>query len=222
MWLIVIMIIFLGGIIFITSQTSTKKIRSEEFFKSLEEFLEGKLQPLEGQPGAFKIDFIFHDQPFVYEDLSDYGFEFGEEARKAYLRTPTGTNFLLYFTQMQRSATIKKDVLIASNIPHEPIVQRQKVIVPPSLKGLNVHTNDIQLANRLFADKKVVNVFSAFRSVDPRGSPSVALKIIDGMVILEFHSAQWKIPHYQALVYNVSSIEDYLEDLIKIVRAIKG
>lgn len=219
-WVVVIIIVLLAGIIFLTSQISAKKRTGEQFLKSLEKFLEGKLQPMEGQPGAFKIDFVFQGQPFVYEDLPDRGF--GEEVRKAYLKTVTGTDFSLYFTEKPRSTTIKTDVLIASNIPDEPIEEGRRVVVPSALKGLNVHTNDPQRANRFFANEKLAAVFLAFRNVDSRGYPSVALKITDGTVILEFHSAEWKIPNYRVLVYNLPSIEDHLEELMKIVRAVKG
>lgn len=234
-WIVIIVFVLLAGIVLLNSNVLLRKQtrptgsspqgasgrgEEEQFLHSLEKFLEGKLRPVEGQPGGWQIDFFFEGQSFVYEDVIDRGFK--EDARKGYLKTRIHADFSLYFTEKPRSTTIKTDVLISSQIPDGPIRQDAWVALPPSLKGLDVQTNNIRLANKLLANAKVVDILLEFRNVDSRGYPSMSWKIVDGMMILEFHPAQGKIPNYHDLIVRGSSVEDYLEKLTKIVRFFKG
>ena len=218
-WIVIIVFVLLAGIILLKSNIVFRKQTREQFLHSLEKLLEGKLRPIEGLPGGSQIDFFFEGQPFVYEDVIDRGFK--EEARKGYLKTRIHVDFSLYFTEKPRSTTIKTDVLISSQIPTGPTRPDAWVVLPPSLKGLNVQTNNIRLANKLLANAKIVDVLLEFRNVDSRGYPSMSWKIMDGMMILEFHPAGGKIPNYHDLIGRVSSVEDYLEELAKIVRFFK-
>lgn len=218
-WIIIIVVVLLAGIILLNSNVLSHKSTREQFLRSLEKLLEGKLRPVAGQPGGMQIDFFFEGQSFVYEDVPDRGFK--EEARKGYLKTRVHADFTLYFTEKSRSTTIKTDIFISSQIPDGPTRPDAWVALPPSLKGLDVQTNNIRLANKLLANAKIVDLLLEFRSIDSRGSPSMSWKIMDGMMILEFHPAGRKIPNYHDLTGRISSIEDYLEELVKIVRFFK-
>jgi len=218
-WIVIIIFVLLAGIILASSNVFARKPTREQFLQSLGKFLEGKLRPIDGQPGGFQIDFFFEGQAFVYEDVIDRGFK--EEARKGSLKTTIHKDFSLYFTEKPRSTTIKTDVLIVSKIPDEPIRPDTMVALPPSLKGLDVQTNNIRLANKILANARIVDILLEFRSVDSRGYPSMSWKIADGVMILEFHPAEGKIPSYRDLTGRVSAVEDYLEELAKIVRFFK-
>lgn len=218
-WIVIIVCVLLAGIILLNSNVLSRKPTREQFLQSLEKLLEGKLRPIDGQPGGMQIDFFFEGQQFVYEDVPDRGFK--EEARKGCLKTRVHTDFTLYFTEKPRSTTIKTDVFISSQIADGPVRPDVSVVLPPSLKGLNVQTNHIRLANKLLANAKILDILLEFRNVDSRGYPSMSWKIVDGLMILEFHPAGGKIPNYHDLLGRISSIEDYLEELAKIVRFFK-
>ena len=239
-WIVIIMVVLLAGIILLNSNVLSRKPTCKQFLQSLEKLLEGKLRPIDGQPAdrlpprghrspegeeplaageGMQIDFFFEGQSFVYEDVPDRGFK--EEARKGYLKTRVHADFTLYFTEKPRSTTIKTDIFISSQIPDGPTRPDAWVVLPPSLKGLDVQANNIRLANKLLANAKIVDLLLEFRNIDSRGSPSMSWKIIDGMMILEFHPAERKIPNYHHLTGRISSIEDYLEELVKIVRFFK-
>lgn len=218
-WIIIIVVVLLAGIILLNSNILFRKPTPEQFLQSLAKSLEGKPRPIEGQPESFQIDFFFAGQSFVYEDVPDRGFK--EEARKGYLKTRVHADFTLYFTEKPRSTTIKTDIFISSQIPDGPTRPDVWVVLPPSLKGLDVQTNNIRLANKLLANARIVDLLLEFRNIDSRGSPSLSWKIVDGLMILEFHPAPGKIPNYHDLLGRVSSIEDHLEELAKIVRFFK-
>lgn len=219
-WIVIIVVVLLAGIILLNSNILSRKPTREQFLQSVEKFLEGKLRPVDGQPENFQIDFFFDGQSFVYEDVIDRGFK--EEARKGCLKTRIHADFSLYFSEKPRSTTIKTDVFISSRVPDGPARPDAWVVLPPSLKGLDVQTNNIRLANKFLADPKIVDVLLKFRSVDSRGYPSMSWKVADGVMILEFHPAARKIPNYRDLTRRISSMEDYLGELSKIVRFFKG
>ena len=239
-WIVVTVCVFLAGIILLNSNVFSRKPTREQFLHSLEKLLEGKLRPVDGQPadrlpprghrspegeeplaagGGMQIDFFFEGQSFVYEDVPDRGFK--EEARKGCLKTRIHADFSLYFTEKPRSTTMKTDVFISSQVPDGPTRPDAWVALPPSFKGLDVQTNNIRLANKLLANARIVDLLLEFRNTDSRGSPSMSWKIMDGMMILEFHPAGRKIPNYHDLTGRIASIEDHLEELVKIVRFFK-
>ncbi|MBI5416243.1 MAG: hypothetical protein HZA29_05450 [Candidatus Omnitrophica bacterium] len=222
-WVVLIVILLLAGIIYLSVHSTPHNQTGEHFQRSLEKVLEGTLKPLSGQPPgspeAFQIEFQIVGYPFVYEDVPDRGF--AQEVRKAYLKVRTYTDFTLYFTEKPRSTTIKTDVIIVSNIPDKPIEGAERVRVPAPLKGQDVQTNNTALANKLFANGKMVDIFLEFRNEDSRGYPSLALKILEGTIILEFHSAEGKTPDYRTLRRNPPSIENYLGGLALLARFIK-
>lgn len=219
-WIVIIVFVLLAGIILLNSSILLRKPTLEQFLQSFAKLLEGKLRPVDGQPESFQVDFFFDGQSFVYEDVPDRGFK--EEARKGYLKTMVHSDFTLYFTEKPRSTTIRTDLVISSQIADGPVRPDVSVVLPSSLKGLNVQTNNIRLANKLLANARIVDILLEFRNVDSRGYPSMSWRIVDGVMVLEFHPAAGKIPNYHELISRVSSIEDYLQELAKIIRFFKG
>ncbi len=218
-WIVTIVLALLTGIILLKSNILFHKETREQFLHALEKFLEGTLRPIDGQPGGMQIDFFFKGQSFVYEDVPDRGFK--EEARKGYLKTVVHADFTLYFTEKPRSTTMRTDVFISSRIPDGPTRPDAWVALPPSLRGLDVQTNNIRLANKFLANAKIVDILLEFRNIDSRGSPSMSWRIMDGMMTLEFHPAGGKIPNYHDLTGRISSMEDYLEEFVKIIQFFK-
>ncbi len=218
---VVLIIILLAGIILLNTNFPFKKQTREQFLRALAKFVEGDLQAVEGQPDAYSIRFTFEGRPFVYEDVLDRGFVPPSPLTirqgvvyKAYLKTKTAGHLTLDFTEDPRLATVVKlDVIMASQIPREPAPQDMRVRVPPKLKGLGIRTNDVPRANALLENDKIVSLFSEMKNIDGRGYPSMPLRIMDGEIILEFHSVARKNPSRIALMHHISSMEDYLERL---------
>lgn len=217
-WTVIVIVVLLAGIVLLNSGIFQRQTR-EQFLQSLAEFLEGKLHPIEGQPENWQIDFVFEEQPFFYEDVFEHGFKGNE--RKGDLKTRVHDDFTIYFTEKPRSTTIKTDLIISSNVPAGAPRPDAWVVLPPSLKGLNVQTNNIRLANKLLADKGIVEILLQFRSEDQRGYPSMSWKIVDGVMTLEFHHAEGKTPNYRTLTGRISCMDNYLEDMLKIVQVFK-
>lgn len=218
---IVLVILFLtAGIILLSANTSIHKQTREQFLQSLGKFVDGHLESIKDSPRAFRIRFVFEGRNFIYEDIPEMGFK--QEHYKAYLKVKTDSDLTLQFSEKPRSTTIKSEVLIVSNIPDEPLPSVVRVSVPARLKDLNIHTNNPKEANRFLGNEKIVSILAEFKNVDSRGYPSVSLKIIDGMVILEFHSSPGKNPSRHALGNNIASMEDHLVKLLKIVNQLKA
>jgi hypothetical protein len=186
-----------------------------EFLQKLEKFLDGRLETIDNQENSFRINFTFEGQPFVYEDIEDKGFK--DKNYKAFLKAQTSQQLTLNFTEKGQSTRIRSEIFLASEIPNEPIQESIKVHVPNSLQDFNIHTNNPVRANKLLEEKKIAHIFSVFKNVDKRGNPFMSLAIIDGMVILEFHSAPSYKPNLKALRDSIRSVEDYLDTLLVVI-----
>lgn len=219
LWIILVVVAFVGGIIWLSGTASHKGPSRMQFLEAVAKFVEGELRPIPGQPDAYRIEFTFEGQPFIYEDVPDRGFR--NESYKGYLKAQTGRPFTLHFIEKTQSTTIKTDVIIASQIPNEPVQGAAKVFLPPKLKGLDIYTNDTAFANVLLAQERIVATFLEFKNVDARGYASIALRILDGTLILEFYSAEHKNPGHRALMRDIPSLENYLERLHFLVSYLK-
>lgn len=216
--LIILVVLLIVGIIILNKEPSTKEKTREEFLEELTHFLEGKLEPLEGQDNAFRIIFQFEGVDFMFEDVEAAGF--GGTNYKGYLKTKTGRNLDLNFTEVHGKVKIKSDILIASEIKDEPLRKDLKVSLPKALQGLKVFTNDPETLNKLFEDQKFVRVLSKFKNEDSRRHPFVSLKIEQGEVILEFHTNALFRPSYVQLHNDVPSIENQLNQLLVVVKTL--
>ena len=214
------MVLLIVGIVLLESVHSPFKKRSREVsLQSLAKFVEGRLESISDQAGGFRICFTFEGQEFIYEDVQEKGF--GENAYKGYLKAETGCPFSLMFTEKERGGSARLELLIPSQLPDEPSQAGVKLDVPEILKDLNIHTNNPAFANKLFGDKKVLNIFTEFKNIENRGYALSPLKIIDGTVILEFQSLPARHPNLQTLYNDIPTIEIYVDKLRLLVNKLK-
>jgi len=220
-FLILIVLLFLGGIILLSGKSSNKKKTREQFLKELAEFLEGTLEPIEDETyeNSFRIRFQYSNEDFIYEDLERPGFK--ENVNMAYLKVEVPGGLTLKFEEKKHSTTIRTDIFIASEISTQSEQKNYKIQVPKQLKHLNVVTSDPVIANRLFEDKKISSILKEFKNTDTLGRPFLSIGIINGVVTLEFHPRDIYYPNLTALYADVSSIDHYLSKLMVITRKLK-
>ena len=125
------------------------------------------------------------------------------------------------FTEKKRSTKIRSSIFIVSEVSAQYINQRDQLQVPEYLKDLKVFASDASEANKILEDNRIAGILKKYKNVDARGYPSLSIGIIDGVVILEFRSVKTYKPNISALREDVSSIDDYLEQLIAIARKLK-
>jgi len=217
---IVIIGVIIVGIILLGNQSPVRKKSREEFLKELTEFLYGQSKQMEGEKNCCQISFNFEGQDFVFEDIEEN--LFGSISNKASLRTKTATHITLHFSEKEKSMRICSDVLIVSDIKEKSGQPSVQVQVPKGLEELKIMTSNPEEVNKFFEDKKVVQIFAAFKNINNRGGHSLALKIVEGEVILDFYSDNHFNPSLEILHKNIPSMEDYLDQMLLIVRKLNS
>src|SRR6185295_18860199 len=80
----ILVVLMVVGII-IVNRTGALSIKSREhFLQEFSRYVEGKVSPIEGSEGSFKVDFTLDQFAFTFEDLMLPGFK--EKLNKAYLK----------------------------------------------------------------------------------------------------------------------------------------
>ena len=216
---VLLVIGIVGAIIFLSRKGVTNKRTREEYLRELADFLEAKVENLSEQENSYKIEFVYQNQPFVYEDIEDVGFK--EVHYKAFLKGKTESSLNLSFIERARDA-IRSDVQSFAEIASSPWGRTSgEVQVPKALKEFSVLTNHPGKANELLGDEQVVGVFSRFKSVGLRGHPVMSLEIQGGVVLLRFHPPGGLRPSIFNVQSNVTSIENYMNKLIIVMDKIK-
>ena len=216
---IVIIFCLLAGIIFINWQKPVKMQLRKEFLKKMENLLEGKCVPIDGQDNNYRIKFTYEGEDFIYEDIQEKGIK--ENFNKAYLKAITQSNFTLKFSGKEKKGAVRTEVFIASKAFDKNIEQASVMKLPKELEDFNMFSNDPQKVNKLLEDEKVVQIFFEFINEDARGYKTVSLSIVDGIIILEFHSAATLKPSIFSLRSNLSSLEGYLDKQLFLLEKIK-
>ena len=215
-WLGILVVVgLIGGIIFLAGGAPEKQKSREDFLKELAEFLEGKFCAIAGKEDSYRVDFEFEGIPFYFEDVEQKGFR--GKAYKTYLKVKTKSELTLYFTEKENAA-VKMTMVMASEIPNEPIQVQQKVNLPSSLNTFKAFTNNAFRANQLLENKKIEQIFLEFKNLHKRGSPFLSISIVNGIVILEFHTIATFKPNMIALRNNPSLIDHYVERLGLVVQ----
>jgi hypothetical protein len=220
--LIILMVaIALVGIIVLSAKSPFQKTTREQFLEQLAQFLEGTLEPIleEGYEHCYRIKFNFEDEEGVYEDLEKKGFK--AKVYSAYLKIKTPSQLTLTFTEKKHSMKIRSDIFIASEVSSQTVEKRVRLQVPDYLSDLNVSANDAVTANALLEDIKIAGVLKRMKNVDDRGYSFLSIGIIDGIVSMEFHAQSSFKPNLTALRNDMASIDDYLDDMMIIVRKLK-
>ena len=212
--LIISIIILAVAIVLLHKETAQGGPSREQFLSQLEKLTEAPCVPIDGQPNCFRISFDFEKQKFIFEDIEEPGFK--GNVFKAYLKTQTNTQLSLNFTEKKRNVKIRSDVLIASDI-QEPEVEEKKLHMPKALEKFDVHSNDLDFMDTLLKDKKFVRSLIRWKNVDDRGFSFLPIKIINGVIILEFYPVRTFKPSREALKTDTHTLEDYLDQLRVIV-----
>jgi hypothetical protein len=211
----------LGGIMFVTYRSPVKTRTRDEFLNDLCLYLKGELVPVANSENSFHLNFQYEGLDFVYEDIEGAGFY--NKIYSAYLRVKTKSSLTLIFQEPTRQKLISKEVQLASNIIDDGSTQaRVKIDIPKSLKGFAVRTNDPLKTNRLLGDAKIADIFNDFQSFDSVGHPFMALSIVEGEVMLEFHPSGTFNPRPLYLQKNIKTLDDYLSKMAFIVEKIKS
>jgi len=220
-FLILIVLLLVGGIILLSGKTLNKKKTREQFLKEFAKFLDGTLEPIEDETheNSFRIRFKYSDENFVYEDFEKPGFK--KNVNMARLRIKVSGGLTLKFEEKKHSTTIRKDIFIASEISTQSERKNYDIQVPKQLEGLSVFTNDSIVASKLFEDKKISSILKEFKNTDTLGHPFLSIGIINGVITLEFSPGDIYYPNLPALYTDVSSIDHHLSNLMVIVRKLK-
>ncbi len=216
----VIVIALLGGIIYFSHGRGSKKTR-EEFLQEFTQFVEGTIETIPEQENSFRIHFVFENENFIYEDVQEKSF--GDDFNRGFLKCQTPCPLNLYFIEKERmDKVVAKDILFASKIVEKSAAEKKKVKVPASLKAFAVSTNHVSSSDELLEDDKIVKIFIDFKNADLRGSPFLSLKILEGMVTLEFHPSITVKPNLPDIHNNVASIENFASKLLPLIKKLKN
>ena len=221
-WMLTLLVlVLLGGIILLGAKSPLKKLSREEFLQELARFVDGVLEPVAEEEGekSYRIRFKYKHEEFIYEDLEKQGFR--DKVYKTYLKLITPSKLTLTFTEKKRSTRIRSDIFIASEVATQYLETKERLEVPEHLKDLKIFVNQIGEANKILGNDKISAILKKYKNVDARGYPFLSFGIVDGVAILEFHTTRSYKPNVAALRENVSSIDNYLDQLIIISRRLK-
>jgi hypothetical protein len=213
-----IIIVFVLAII-IGINSSFKEETREHFLKRMEKLTEGTYELVEGEEKMYRIPFSFERENFVFEDLEVKGLK--EKINKAYLKAKVAVPLTLQFTEKKRKDNIHTPMIIASDIPNYVETNLKTITVPASLSEFDIYTNNPDLSNQLLQNKKVLQVFNRYKNTSLQGYPILSLKIVDGVIVLEFHPLVVINPNLPGLKKDIHLLENYLDQLLVVMREIK-
>ncbi|MBN1869096.1 MAG: hypothetical protein JW847_00750 [Candidatus Omnitrophica bacterium] len=219
--LVLVILLFLGGIILLSAKSSLEMKPREQFLQELSNFLQGTLEPMESDSNekSYRIKFRYKEQDFVYEDLENQGFK--DKVYKAYLKAKTPSKLMLTFAEKEHSTRIRTEIFIASEVSTNNMDEHVQLRVPKYLKDLKIVTNDSAAANKLLEDPKTASVFKRYKNVDNRGYFFLTISIVNGEIVLEFRSIKSCHPNVFDLRSDIHSIDNHLERMIALIRKLK-
>lgn len=217
--IVFIVILLVGGIILLNGQSSSGHKPREKFLKELADFWEGELQASGSQEESSKVHFVFDGRKFIFEDVEEKGFK--DKINKAYLKLALATDFDLYFTQKEQKS-VQMKTIIASDIQDEAVKEGVRINTPVELKDFYVHTNNPKLSNKIFENVKVRRILDRLKNRDARGYPSIPLRILNGVIILEFYAEGSIKPRLHDLHQNVSALEHHLKVLVDVAKTLES
>ena len=220
--LILVVLALLAGIVLLSAKSPLRKLTRKEFLQELTKFLEGVIELIDDDEEggeSYRIRFKFKKEEFVYEDHEKQGFK--GKIYRSYIKLVTPSKLTLTFTEKKRSTKVRSDIFIASEVSSKYIEEGDTLQIPEYFKDLKVFASNVPEANKILEDKKIVSFLRKYKNVDTRGYPFLSFGILDGVIILEFRSIKAGRPSISSLRENVSSVDDYLEQLILIARKLK-
>lgn len=198
---------------FLSSDFLTNKDQRKRHLEALVHLLGAEISPIQGRPNCFRLDFEYRHQKFVYEDIEDKILDRAEY--RGCLKIQIPMDMTLSFTERLRTQ-------IRSNAPafgetsqqQQDLWQSNEVQLPAALKDFSAFSNMPEAASRFFKDEAFVRIFTKYKNRDRRGKPSLALEIVDGIVLLRFYPPGELSPAISDLRNNTSLIENFLEDML--------
>ena len=211
---ITVIVLLVGGILFLSSQANTRKKTRDELKRIIEKFVDAKSVPVEGAAGdSYRIHFSYDGKACIYEDLEAVGFV--DRVHKSFLKVPTTSKLTIQFTEKKHQRTIGGGSMLASEMLNEANMG-PRLQIPKELQMFSIFTNDTVKANGLFSDWWVRRIFKEFKNMDRQGRPASSLRIMDGVIILDFHSSGLAHPKSLDFEGNMSSLENYIKKLMRI------
>jgi hypothetical protein len=214
-FLTVIVVLLVGAIILLSSQLTSKGKTRDDLFTSLENFVGTKRQPIEGYENSYMLSFPFEGKTFLYEDIETRGFN--DKIYKAFLKLQTKSKVTIQFTEKRHEKLLGKSISATDMLGSTS----RTVQIPKELSMFHISTNDIDTTNALLSDLKVRKIFSEFKNIDAQGRPSNSIKMVDGMIILEFHSSGSTYPKNLHLDHDIGAFENYIKRLLTVSRKLE-
>lgn len=209
------------GIVYLSHLLMQNTGGRDRSLQKLADFLEGKLEPLEGFDNSYKIEFEHKGKSFVYEDVEDKGFSDVSHYR-AFLKHKTSTPFVLSFTEKSRTQ-MRANIKSLQDVVRNPWGSKANdLATPKGLEEFTIFTNQIPQANELFANEQIVDIFVRYKNIDARGYPVMSLEIPDGTAVLRFHGEGELKPNLFDLRSNVASIEHHLDNMVVIIDKVES
>jgi hypothetical protein len=217
---IIIAVVAVGiGIFVMYDKKAPPPLPKEQYLKKMADYFEGRYEPPTDSGPTHRVYFQFENQEFVFEDTEKVGF--GKHTDAGYLKIKTSSPLNLTFAEKEQAKSVKSDIIIASQIPNEPLEAMAKLRIPKALKDFNVFTSDPIQASELLEDPKAGPIFVNYKNHDQRGYPFMSLLIRQGTLMLEFHPVIGFKPSLLDLRKNVPSLEDYAHQLIAVAQAVE-
>lgn len=211
---ITVIVLLVGGILFLSSHSNTRKKTRDELKRMIERFVDAKSVPIEGTAGdSYRIHFTYNGKACIYEDLEAVGFV--DRVHKSFLKVPTTSKLTVQFTEKKHQRTIGGGSMLASEMLNDAHAG-PRVQIPKELQMFSVFTNDAVKVNALFSDWWIRRIFNEFKHMDRQGRPTSSLRIMDGVIILDFHSSGLVHPKSLDFEGNMASLESYIKKLMRI------
>jgi len=217
--LIVFSICVLIAIVFFTMQFSFKGRSREQFLEEAKDYLHGKVSEIADRGNSVRISYDFEGTSFTFDDIEEIGFK--SNIQKGYLRVDTKVPFTLTLSEREKTSGIRSEIFVASKVFDGKSPLKPKVKLPKGLEMFDAHTNNYAWANELLRQEKVVRLLIEYRNLDARGFYSDAIKILDGVVTLDFYPSGAQKPSFFAIRNNIPSFETYSDQVSLIANAIK-
>jgi hypothetical protein len=218
MWILgVTLVIFLAGLVLVNGMGKQSR---PQFLKELENFLEGKMEPADDKKNGYKITFSIDGVEMVYEDFPEVGFE--DQAFRGCLRCPIGFKYTVNFTEKERKRSLGSGMVTVSDKSTDMALQeRVYVKFPEKLNMFNVFTDNVELTNAILFDRECLDLFIKYKNIDATGYPIMSLRIINGEVLLDFHSIGSLKPSIDEIRSDKAKMDGYIDDVKKLVQKIR-
>ena len=210
-------LILIVSIVLLTG--SPQKSRTQQLAE-LEKFLEGKSEPMDDTLDGVRIRFTYKGLPYAFEEVPDPGFS--GKAYKGFLKLMTTTNFTMTFTERERSSKVQSSLITMAERTSDVEQQKVRIDLPDALQMFNVFTNNPKIANQLLHDRKLLEVFLKYKHVDASAYPSMSLRILNGVITLEFHSMGSAKPKLSDVHTDKHVLDKYMNDLYTVAQQVKA